>query len=123
MIPAHLFYQIYISFLEQNNCTPPKCGELSEYTDSAHTEVKIFLQDIWMGQMCMTDAGSTQDNFIVAASPVAGAPISQDWLHRTKFVRNRNIPIILLRGRKEGNVLFIDTLNTFYYCYMALDIW
>ena len=40
MIPTHLFYQIYLSFLEQNDCTPPKCGELSEDTDSAHTEVE-----------------------------------------------------------------------------------
>ena len=40
MIPPHLFYQIYIFFLEQNDCTPPKCGELSEYTDSAHTLVE-----------------------------------------------------------------------------------
>ena len=40
MIPPHLFYQIYLSFLEQNDCTPPKCGELSEYTDTAHTEVE-----------------------------------------------------------------------------------
>ena len=40
MIPEHLFYQIYLSFLEQNDCTPPKCGELSEYTDSAQTEVE-----------------------------------------------------------------------------------
>ena len=40
MIPPHLFHQIYLSFLEQNDCTPPKCGELSEYTDSAHTEVE-----------------------------------------------------------------------------------
>ena len=40
MIPPHLFYQIYLSVLEQNDCTPPKCGELSEYTDSAHTEVE-----------------------------------------------------------------------------------
>ena len=31
MIPPHLFYQIYLSFLEQNDCTPPKC---------AHTEVE-----------------------------------------------------------------------------------
>ena len=35
MIPPHLFYQIALSFPEQNDCTPPKCGELSEYTDSA----------------------------------------------------------------------------------------
>ena len=40
MIPPHLVYKIYLSFLEQNDCTPPKCGELSEYTDSAHTEVE-----------------------------------------------------------------------------------
>ena len=40
MIPPHLSYQIYLSFLEQNDCTPPKCGELSEYTDSTHTEVE-----------------------------------------------------------------------------------
>ena len=40
MIPPHLFYEIYLSFLEQNYCTPPKCGELSEYTDSARTEVE-----------------------------------------------------------------------------------
>ena len=24
----------------RDDCTPPKCGELSEYTDSAHTEVE-----------------------------------------------------------------------------------
>ena len=40
MIPQHLFHQIYRSFFQQNYCTPPKCGELSEYTDSAHTEVE-----------------------------------------------------------------------------------
>ena len=38
MIPPHLFYQIYLSFLEQNDCTPPKWGELSEHTDSAHSK-------------------------------------------------------------------------------------
>ena len=42
MIPPHLFYQIYLSFPEQNDSTPPKCGELSEYTDSAHTEVEFW---------------------------------------------------------------------------------
>ena len=34
------FYQIYPSSYGPDNCTPPKCGELSEYTDSAHTEVE-----------------------------------------------------------------------------------
>ena len=33
MIPPHLFYQIYLSFLEQNDCTPPKCGDLHLITD------------------------------------------------------------------------------------------
>ena len=54
MIPPHLFYQIYLSFLD---CTPPKCGELSECIDSAHSDTRI-------DQMCMTDAGTTQNNFI-----------------------------------------------------------
>ena len=40
MIQPHRFYQIYISFLDQTDCTPPKGGKLSEYTDSAHTEVE-----------------------------------------------------------------------------------
>ena len=29
-----------LPFFQQNYCTPPKCGELSEYTDSVHTEVE-----------------------------------------------------------------------------------
>ena len=29
MIPP----QIYLSFFEQNDCTPQKCGKLSEYTE------------------------------------------------------------------------------------------
>ena len=33
-------WNLYLSFLEQNDCTPPKYGELSEYTDSAHTEME-----------------------------------------------------------------------------------
>ena len=98
MIP-HLFYQIYLSFFQQNYCTPPKCGELSEYTDSAHTEVDIFPQDIWMGQMCMTDAGTTQDYFILPALPVGELPISQDWLDRMKLVHDRTVPIILPSGK------------------------
>ena len=40
MIPPHNIYQIYHSLSVRDDCTPPKCGELSEYTDSAHTEVE-----------------------------------------------------------------------------------
>ena len=39
MIPPHFFYQIFFS-PQKNDCTPPKCGELSEYTDTAHNEVE-----------------------------------------------------------------------------------
>ena len=38
--PSILFYQIYPSSSGPDDCTPPKCGELSKYTVSAHTEVE-----------------------------------------------------------------------------------
>ena len=38
-----LFFQIYLPLIEQNYCTPSKCCELSEYPDSAHTEVEHSL--------------------------------------------------------------------------------
>ena len=31
---------IYLSLFVQNDCTPPKCGVLPEYTDSAHIDVE-----------------------------------------------------------------------------------
>ena len=40
MIPPHNVYQIYHSLSVRDDCTPSKCGKLSEYTDSAHTEVE-----------------------------------------------------------------------------------
>ena len=49
--------------------------------------------------MCMTDAGTTQDNFILPAPPVGGLPISQDWLDRIKLVHDRTVPIILPSGK------------------------
>ena len=87
MIPPHLFYQIYLSFLEQNDCTPPRCGELSDYTDSAHTQV----EDPSLGCMnvsnVMTDAGTTQDNFILSAPPVGGI-LLQSKPKETRFKEN-----------------------------------
>ena len=88
MIPPHLFYQIYISFLEQNDCTPPKYGELSEYTDSAHTEV----EDV--SSRCMNVS-----NVYDRCGPVGGLPISQDWCDRMKLVHDRTVPIILPSGK------------------------
>ena len=58
MIPPHFFFTENIfHFLEQNDYTSPKCGELSEYTTSAHTEVEDPCSR-WMSQMSMTDAKS-----------------------------------------------------------------
>ena len=42
-----------------------------------------------MGQMSITNEGTTKDNFILSAPPVGGMPISQDGLGRMKLVRNR----------------------------------
>ena len=52
----------------------PECGELSEHTDSAHTEE----EDLSVRYMNGSDTNATQDNFILPASPVGGLPISQD---------------------------------------------
>ena len=58
MIPPHLFFQLYFPFRQQNGCTSPKCRELSEHTDSAHTKVEDLSSRMYeMGQMCMIDAG------------------------------------------------------------------
>ena len=40
MIPPHLFFQIYLRLFAKYDCTPPKCGDLSDYTDSDLTEVE-----------------------------------------------------------------------------------
>ena len=86
MIPPHLSHHIYFFFFQQNYCTPPKCGELSEYTEC-------------MNVSDMTDASTTQDNFILPVPPVGGLPISQNWLDRKKLVRDRTIPITLSSGK------------------------
>ena len=57
----------------------------------------------------MTDAGTTQDNFILPALPV-GLPISQDWLDRMKLVRDHTNPITLVRRLNEKG--FYETNRT-----------
>ena len=70
-----------------------------------------------MGQMHMTDAGTTQDNFILPALPVGGLPISQDWLDRMKLVHNHTIPIIL-PSRKN----ILDTLNNTFVSFLVFTL-
>ena len=65
MIPSHFFYQMYPSFFQQNDGTLPKCVELSEYTDSAHT-----VEDLSSRNMNGSDVGMTQNNFTLPALPV-----------------------------------------------------
>ena len=50
MIPLHL-YQIYPASSGPDDYTPPKCEELSEYTDSAHTEVEDLSSRYMNGYM------------------------------------------------------------------------
>ena len=77
-----------------------KCGELSEYIDTAHTEVED-LSSRYMNGSNVYDryAGHDTNNFILPAPPVGGLPISQDWLDRMKLVHHRTVPIILPSGK------------------------
>ena len=69
--------------------------------------------------MCMTDAGTTQDNFILPAPPVGGLPISQDWLDRMKLVHDCTVPIIL-PSRKN---ILVDTMFKIIIGYTNLGMW
>ena len=95
MIPPHLFCQIYLSFLEQSDCTPPKCGELSEYTDSAHTEVEDLSSRCMNGSNVYDRCG--HDTRLLhpsctACRRTANLPGLAD---RMKLVHDRTVPIIL----------------------------
>ena len=59
MIPSDLLYQIRLSLLEQDACSPPKYGELSEYTDNAHTEMDDLTSRYMNGSNVLTIAGMT----------------------------------------------------------------
>ena len=119
MISPHFFYHTYIFpfFFQQNDCTPPKC--VAHTVANCHITLtvftlrwRIFLQYVWMSQMSMTDAGTTQDSFILPAQPVRGLPISQDQLDRMKLVRDRTIPIILPSGKNIlVNMVFKIKIN------------
>ena len=119
MIPPHFFYQIYLSFFQQNDCTPLKCGELQNTLTVLTLRWRIFLQNVCMSQMSMVDAGTTQDNFILPAPPVGGLPISPDWLDRMKLVCNRTIPIILPSGKN----MLADTVFKISIWHINLGIW
>ena len=60
---------------------------------------RILVTEPWFSQMSMTDASTTQDNFILPAPPVGRLPIFQDRLVRMKLVRDHNIPFISTSGK------------------------
>ena len=49
MIPPHLFYQLYPSLFEQNNCTPLKCNK--QLCLEIMPRWRIFRQDVCMGHI------------------------------------------------------------------------
>ena len=67
MIPPHHFFQIYFLLLKQDDCTPPKCDELSEYTDSAHTEVEDLSSRYMSGLDVYDRYGHDTRNLIIPA--------------------------------------------------------
>ena len=80
--------------------------------------------------MCMTDAVTTQDYFILPAPPVGGLPISQDPLDRMKLVHDRTIPVILPSGKNIlvyivfKEMFYLTTHSTYFmYGYMAWNMW
>ena len=76
MIPPHHIYQIYHSLSVMDDCTPPKYGELSEYTDSAHTEVEDpslgYMNGSNNSRKLKADSGSALDLWPEYVSPVKG---------------------------------------------------
>ena len=91
MIP-HFSQQIYLSFIQQNDWTPPKCGELSEYTDSAHTEVED------PSSRCM-NASNEYDRCGHDTRQFYPSCTAYRRTANLKFVCNRTIPINLQSGK------------------------
>ena len=63
-----------------------------------------------MRQMCMTDAYTTQDNFILPAPPVGGLPISQDWLDKMKLVLCMSVFWFCISSYRHVKSVFMITL-------------
>ena len=101
MIPPHLIYQIYIfPFLSKMIALHQNVANCQNKLTVLTLRWIIFPQDIWMGQMCMTNVGTTQD-FILPAPPVGRQPTP-----RMKLVRDRTIPVILPSGKNKH----VDTM-------------
>ena len=73
--------------------------------------VLTHLQDVWMDQIGMTDASTTQSNSILPAPPVGG--LSMDRLDRIKIVRDIT-SLIILPSRKNILVNMVFKISVGY---------
>ena len=66
----------------------------------------------------MTDAGRTQDNFILSSLPVVGLLISKYLLDKMKLVCDHTIPIILT----SGNNILVNMAFKIHVWYTNFDM-
>ena len=86
-----LFFQIYFLLLEKDDYTPPEYGELSEYTDSAHTEVGALSSRYTKG----SDVHDRQSvwNGTVANKLHSVKPVLGDW--QPSYMQCRKDEVVL----------------------------
>ena len=104
----NLFSKTYPSLIEQNDSTLPKCCELSEYTDSAFTQVEDLSSRCINGSNTCDQCGHDTRRFHPFCTACNMMPISLHWLDRMKLVCNHTILIILPSGK---NILFDTVLK------------
>ena len=97
----------HISYLSQMTALHQNVSNCQNTLTVLTLRWRIFLHVVMMRQMYVTEAGTTQDNFIHLAPPVRGLPISQGQIHGMKRIRNRTIPITFRSGKNMLlNVMF-----------------
>ena len=102
-----LLPNIYIFFLEQNDCTPPKCDELSEYTDSAHTELGD-LSSRYMNCSNVYDRCGHDTRQLHPSCTARRRTANLPSFHFCRYLFSH------VWRERERNALFNDALNTFY---------
>ena len=70
MTPPDLSTKYTLPHLALDDCTPPKCDKLSEYTDSTHTEAEDLSFRCMNGLDVYVRCRQTQDKFILPQFPM-----------------------------------------------------
>ena len=63
---SHFNFQISLTPLTQDECTPPKCGTLSVYTNNVHIKYRVIF--INLQEEGITTAGMIRHYFILSTS-------------------------------------------------------